>query len=70
MDWHDYVTGELVSGQLAERRAAATRARLLKAHRGPRASLRLALGGALIRLGSRLVGTDDATRLTTRYRRA
>jgi hypothetical protein len=69
MDWHDYVTGELVAGQLAERRAAATRQRLLKAHRGPRAPLRIALGAALIRLGSRLAGTD-ATRVTTSYRRA
>ena len=57
MDWHDYVTGELVETQLAERRAAAARERLVRTHRAPRRLLRIAVGAALIRLGSRLVGT-------------
>jgi len=56
MDWHDYVTGELVETQLAERRAAAALERLAHMHRAPRPPVRLAIGAALIRLGSRLAG--------------
>lgn len=56
MDWHDYVTGELVAQQLAERRATAARARLLRDHREAQRPLRVAVGCALIRLGSWIVG--------------
>jgi hypothetical protein len=63
MDWHDYVTGELIEQQLAERRAQAARERLLQAHRAPRSSVRVAIGSALIRLGASIVGPDGATRM-------
>ena len=56
MDWHDYVTGELVETQLADRRAAAALERLAHMHRAPRPPVRIAIGAALIRLGSRLGG--------------
>ena len=55
MDWHAYVTGELIESQLAERRAAAVE-RMGRAHRVPRRSVRIVLGAALIRLSSRLAG--------------
>ena len=56
MDWHDYVTGELVETGLAERRAAAALERLAHLHRAPPPPFRIAIGAALIRLGSRLGG--------------
>ena len=56
MDWHDYVTGELVETRLAERRAAAALERLAHMQRPPRPPFRTAIGSALIRLGSRLGG--------------
>ncbi len=56
MDWHDHVTRELIESQLAERRAAAATARMARAQRAPRRTLRIALGAVLIRLGSRLAG--------------
>jgi len=56
MDWDDYVTGELVEARLAEPRAAAALERLAYMHRAPRPPLRIAIGGALIRLGARLGG--------------
>jgi hypothetical protein len=66
MDWHEYVTGELIERHLAERRAEADLMRLIARHRAPRRPLRVAVGGALIRLGSWLTGE----RLHTSYRRA
>jgi hypothetical protein len=66
MDFHDYVTGQLVKDRLAEMRAYAASERLVAAYRAPRPPLRVAIGGALIRLGSRIVGTE---RLQTSYRR-
>ena len=36
MDWHEYVTGELIEQSIAERRAQAAVARLVAAHRPPR----------------------------------
>jgi hypothetical protein len=56
MDWHDYITGELIQSQLAERRAAAAIQRIGRAHRVPRRPVRAVVGAALIRLGSRLTG--------------
>ena len=56
MDWHEYVTGQLVTEQLAERRATAERMRLLRVHRVPRQPVRVAVGCVLIRLGSWIVG--------------
>jgi hypothetical protein len=70
MDWHDYVTSCLVQQALGERRAAAARERLLQAHRLPRPPLRLTVGTALIRLGSRLIGAAASTELKTSYRQA
>ncbi len=57
MDGHDYVTGGLVETALAERRAVAARERLVRTHRAPRPLFRMAVGTALIRLGSRLAGS-------------
>ena len=70
MDWHAYVTGELIEARLAEYRAQAAVARLVAAHRPPRQPLRVAIGGGLIRLGSWIVGGDPENRLKTSYRRA
>ena len=56
MDWHDYVTGELVETRLAERRAAAALERLARTYRASRPPFRIAIGSALMRLGSRLGG--------------
>ena len=70
MDWHHYITGQIVEEQLAERRAVAARERLLQTHRAPRPPLRVAVGTVLIRLGSWIVGAEAATRLNTRHRRA
>ena len=70
MDWHEYVTGELIKQSIAERRAQAAAARLVAAHRPPRPPLRVVIGGALIRLGSWLVGTEPEKRLKASYRRA
>jgi len=61
MDWHEYVTGELIRSQLAERRAAAAIERMGRAHRAPRRSVRIVLGAALVRLGSRLAGPVPLT---------
>ena len=66
MDLHDYVMGELVNDRLAEMRKYAASERLFAAHRRPRPPVREAVGGALIRLGSWIVGTE---RLQTSYRR-
>ena len=52
MDWHDYVTGELIREHLAELREHAARERQIAVDRLPRPPLRAAVGGALIRLGS------------------
>ncbi len=70
MDFHEYVTRELIEERLAEYRAQAARERLLAAHRPPRRALRVAIGGALIRLGSWIVGTEPESRLKASYRRA
>ena len=70
MDGHEYVTGRLIQDTLAEYRATAARERLYREHRAPRAPLRFTVGSALVRLGSRIVGADAATRLNTSYRRA
>jgi hypothetical protein len=56
MDWHDYITRELIEDQLAERRAYAARERLLQAQRAPRPPVRVIAGRALIRLGAWIVG--------------
>jgi hypothetical protein len=61
MDWHDYVTGKLVEARLEELRTSAARTRLLRARRPPQGELRVAVGRALIRLGSRIVGTVSVT---------
>ncbi len=66
MDLHDYITGELVKDRLAEMREYAASERRFAAYRAPRPRLRVAVGNALIRLGSRIVGTE---RLQTSYRR-
>ena len=66
MDLHDYITGQLVRDRLAEMRACAASERLFAEHRGPRTPVRVAIGHALIRLGSWIVGTE---RLETSYRR-
>ena len=65
MDLHDYITGELVKDRLAELHEYAARERLFAAHRRPRPPVRVAVGGALIRLGSWIVGSE----LQTSYRR-
>jgi len=70
MDWHEYVTGELIEERLSELRAWAALERQLAAHRPPRQPLRVAIGGALIRLGSWIVGTEPDKRLKASYRRA
>jgi hypothetical protein len=69
MDWHDYITGELVEARLAERRAEAARERILLAQQ-ERQPLRVTVGSALIRLGGWIVGANRATRLKTSVRRA
>lgn len=56
MDFHDYVTGELIEAYLAERRAQAAVERMLAAQRPPRPAVQVTIGHALIRLGSRLAG--------------
>jgi len=56
MDWHDYVTGELIQSRLAERRAAAAIERIWRAHRAPRRPVRAVIGAMLMRLGARLTG--------------
>ena len=66
MDLHDYITGELIKDRLTEMRELAARERLFAAHRPPRPPVRVAIGNALIRLGSRIVGTE---RLQASYRR-
>jgi hypothetical protein len=70
MDWHEYVTGELIEERLADLRAEAALERQLAACRLPRPPLRVAIGGALIRLGSRIVGAEPAEPLKASYRRA
>ena len=70
MEWHEYLTGELIRDRVGELRAQATRERLVSAHRAPRPPLRVSVGGALIRLGSWLVGAERERRLATSYRRA
>jgi hypothetical protein len=67
VDWHEYVTGQLIEAQLAEYRRTAARLRLIQAQ--PRTPLRITVGGALIRLGSWIEG-DAAPGLSTSYRRA
>ena len=54
MDYHEYVTGELIEQHLAERRAHAAVERLVAAERRPGPGLRVTIGHALIRLGSRM----------------
>jgi hypothetical protein len=66
MDFHEYVTGELIEAHLAERRARAAIERLLAAHRRPRPGVRSAIGHALIRLGSRLARVGAGRRLEER----
>jgi hypothetical protein len=70
MDWHEYVTGELIADRLAELRAQAALERRIAADRSPRPPWRVAIGGALIRLGSWIVGAEPEKRLKTSYRRA
>ena len=70
MDWHEYVTGELIRERLSELRAQAALERQVVAHRLPRPPLRATVGGALIRLGSWIVGTEPEKRLKASYRRA
>ena len=70
MEWHDYVTCELIKEHLAELREHAARERQIAAHRPPRPPLRAAVGGALIRLGSWMVGAEPEKRLDASYRRA
>ena len=70
MDWHEYITGELIRDRLDELRAQAALERLVSAHRAPRPPLRVTVGGALIRFGAWIVGTEREARLATGYRRA
>ncbi len=70
MDWHDYVTGELIGDRVAELRAQAALERQLAALRPPRQPLRAAVGSALIRLGSWIVGETPDEGLKASYRRA
>jgi hypothetical protein len=67
MDWHEYVTGQLIEERLAEYRRTAARLRLSQEQ--PRTPLRIVVGGALIRLGSWIEG-EAAPGLSTSYRRA
>lgn len=68
MDLHEYVMGQLINERLAEFRAQAARERLLAAHRPPRPPVRVAIGGALIRLGSWIVGAEPDRALKASYR--
>lgn len=52
MDFHEYVTGQLIEAHLAELRAQAARERLLLAGHAPRPGWRVAAGRGLIRLGA------------------
>jgi len=61
MDWHAYVTGELIEGRLSELRTQAALERQVAACREPRPRLRITVGGALIRLGAWIVGTQPET---------
>jgi hypothetical protein len=70
MDWHDYITGELIGDRVAELRAQAALERRLAAARPPRRPLRATIGGTLIRLGSWIVGERPDERLKASYRRA
>ena len=70
MDWHEYITGELIADRLTELRAEAARQRQVAAHRAPRPPLRATIGRLLIRLGSWIVGPEPEQRLNARYRRA
>jgi hypothetical protein len=65
MDWPEYVTARLVEDRLAAYRANAARVRLSRAGRPPRRSPRVAVGLALIRLGSRMVGARLAGSLAS-----
>lgn len=68
MDWYEYVTGELIADRLTELRADAELQRRIAAHRAPRPPLRAAIGGALIRLGSWIVGAEPEKYPTVGYR--
>ena len=70
MDWHEYVTGELIADRLGELRAQAALERQVAAYRKPRPPLRATVGGALIRLGSWIVGAEPEKRLKASYRQA
>ena len=70
MDWNEYVTGELIEERLAELRAQAALERQLASYRAPRPPVRVAIGGALIRLGSWIVGTETEKGLKASYPRA
>lgn len=62
MDMSDFVLGQLVSERLAEMRAQAARYNLVSTAAPARVRLRVALGHALIRMGSRLLGGFAAAR--------
>jgi hypothetical protein len=64
--WHPDSTRQLIEERLREARAVAAVERLARASRPPRPGLRVTLGDALIRLGSRLLREH----LQTGYRRA
>ncbi|HMH52386.1 MAG TPA: hypothetical protein VK548_19255 [Candidatus Acidoferrum sp.] len=70
LDWHEYVTGELIVDRLTELRAEAALQRQIAAHRAPREPLRVAIGRALIRVGSWIEGPEPAKRMKASYRRA
>jgi hypothetical protein len=57
MELNHYAVEVLARDRLAERRQAATRHTLVRAAARPRAALRVAVGLALIRLGTRALGS-------------
>jgi hypothetical protein len=63
MDMNSYVIEFLVRDRLDEMRARGERSRI-RAARAESRSLRLALGSALIRLGQRLHGAVESSRMT------
>lgn len=63
MDYDPYISELLVEQRLAALRAQAERDRLIRAARGSRRSLRIALGTVLIRVGAWLARGDESARV-------
>ncbi|MGH7388733.1 MAG: hypothetical protein ACREM3_04660 [Candidatus Rokuibacteriota bacterium] len=62
MDMNEFALGHLVDERLTEMREQAARYNLVAAVAPPRVRLRVALGHALVRMGSRLLGGTAAAR--------